>query len=115
MGVLVPSEIVPKAVNVATPVDRLSVHVPSPIITTSSLGSHSSVAGSMRQVLEASSDTPDASGVSPVMLLNVAVPPGITVCVSGNADGGGGGVTVGVIVAESILPSVSATWYATGV
>ena len=60
------------------------------------------VAGLTRHVFVASNNVPVANGVVPVMLLNVAVAPGITVSVSGVATGSGGGVTVGVIVDESV-------------
>jgi hypothetical protein len=48
------------------------------------------------------------------MLLNVVDVPGKRVFTSGVATGTGGGVTVGVIVAESIWPVESVTWYVTG-
>ena len=50
---------------------------------------------------------PVASPEVPVIVVNVAVPPGITGFVSGVATGAGGGVTVGVIVASSDRPSES--------
>jgi hypothetical protein len=53
---------------------------------------------------------PVAKPEVPVMVENVAVPPGITGFVSGVATGVGGGVTVGVIVASSERPSESVAW-----
>jgi hypothetical protein len=75
---------------------------------------HNPVAVSMKHVFVVSNSVPVAKGVVPVMLLYVAVVPGSSVITSGVATGTGGGVTVGVIVAESIWPVESVTWYVSG-
>ena len=55
-----------------------------------------------------------ASPPGPLMVVNVAVPPGITDFDSGVATGAVGIATVGVIVAFVTCPVVSATTYFTG-
>jgi hypothetical protein len=101
-AVFVPGVIVPRDTNVATPDERSSVHVPSPATVIVSDAMHNPVAVSMKHVFVVSNSVPVAKGVVPVMLLYVAVSPGSSVITSGVATGTGGGVTVGVIVAESI-------------
>ena len=51
----------------------------------------------------------------PVSVVNATVPPGMTDFVSAVATGGVGNATVGVMVASSIRPLVSATTYFTAV
>ena len=74
---------------------------------------HVDVAGSTMHVApapEVTNPVPVARPEEPVMVVNVIVPPGSTACVSGVAAGAVGGATVGVIVAETTLLRVSATW-----
>jgi hypothetical protein len=68
-----------------------------------------------KQVEAATSPTPDvASAPAPVMVVKVAVAPGITVFVSGVTTGKAGIATVGVIVAPVNWPVLSCTAYFTG-
>jgi hypothetical protein len=116
MAVFVPVVAAGSATKVITPVVVFKVKVPSPAIDTMPSGSHAAGddAGVMRHEEEATSPTPDvASAPVPVMVVNVAVPPGITALDSGVATGAGGSATVGVIVALAIWPVVSATTYFT--
>ena len=111
-AVFVPAVAFVAATKVTTPVVGFSVKVPSPAIVTTLSASH--VAGLddgvIKQVTFAPlvcNCVPVASPDVPVIVVNVAVPPGITAFVSGVATGAGGGVTVGVIVASSMRPRVS--------
>ena len=71
-------------------------------------------AGVIKQVNEVSSPTPDvAKPPVPVNVVNATVPPGMTVLDCAVATGAAGAVTVGVIVASSVRPVVSATMYFT--
>ena len=111
-AVFVPAVAFASATNVTTPVVGFSVKVPSPAMVTTLSASQAAGfdPGAMRHVALAPlvcSCVPVASPDVPVIVVNVAVPPGITALVSGVAIGAGGGVTVGVIVASSLRPSVS--------
>jgi hypothetical protein len=69
----------------------------------------------IKHVSDASKPTPEvARPPAPVIVVNVAVPPGITDFDSGVATGAVGIATVGVIVAFVTCPVVSATTYFTG-
>jgi hypothetical protein len=71
-------------------------------------------AGVMRHVDALTSPTPEvASAPVPVIVVNVAVPPGITDLLSGVATGEAGMATVGVMVALANWPVLSATTYFT--
>ena len=100
-GVLVPALAPTAATNVATPVLRLTVHVPSPAMVNVALQTESN--GSTRQgplLLPVCRLVPVASAPPPVMRFEkVAVPPGMTAWLSGVATGAVGGLTVGVMVA----------------
>ena len=73
------------------------------------------VFGVYKQVDAATSPTPDvASAPVPVMVVKVAVAPGMTDLVSGFATGKAGIATVGVIVAPVNWPVLSCTAYFTG-
>ena len=100
-AVLVPGVTPGSATNVATPVLRLTVHVPSPAMVNVAL--HWLSNGSTRQgplLLPVCRLVPVASAPPPVMRFEkVAVPPGITAWLSGVATGAVGGLTVGVMVA----------------
>jgi hypothetical protein len=111
-AVFVPAVAFASATNVTTPVAGLSVKVPSPATVTTL--SASQAAGLELGVIRHVAFTPlvcncvpVASPDVPVIVVKVAVPPGITALVSGVATGAGGGVTVGVIVASSMRPRVS--------
>ena len=111
-AVFVPAVAFASATNVTTPVDGFSVKVPSPVMVTTLSESHAAglELGVMRHVALAPlvcSCVPVASPDVPVIVVKVAVPPGITAFVSGVATGAGGGVTVGVMVASSERPSES--------
>ena len=72
-------------------------------------------AGVIKHVTEVSNPTPEvANPPVPVSVVKATVPPGITVLVCAVATGAAGAVTVGVIVASSVRPVVSATMYFTG-
>ena len=117
MDVFVPAVAAGSATNVTTPVDVFKVKVPSPAIVTTPSASHAAGddPGVMRHVEAGTSPTPDvARPLVPVMVVKVAVPPGITTFDSGVATGTGGSATVGVIVAPATWPVVSATTYFTG-
>jgi hypothetical protein len=95
------------------PVVGFNVKVPSPAMVTTLSESHVVVVGVYRQVLLSPlvcNCVPVAKPEVPVIVVNVAVPPGITGFVSAVATGAGGGVTVGVIVASSERPSESVAW-----
>ena len=118
IGVLVPCVALASATNVTTPVAAFNVYVPSPAIVT--MPSESQLAGeelgTIKQVREVLRPTPDvAKAPVPVIVVNVAVPPGITALDSGVATGAFGAVTVGVIVALATWPVESVTTYFTGV
>ena len=84
------------------------------MVTTPS-ASHDVVLGVIKQVDAATRPTPEvARPFEPVIVVNVAVPPGITASVSGVATGAAGAVTVGVIVALASCVVESATTYFTG-
>ena len=71
--------------------------------------------GVYKQVDAATSPTPEvASAPAPVMVVKVAVAPGMTVFVSGVTTGNAGMATVGVIVAPVNWPVLSCTAYFTG-
>ena len=109
-AVFVPAVAFASATNVTMPVVGFNVKVPSPAMVTTLSESHVVVVGVYRQVLLSPlvcSWVPVASPEVPVIVVNVAVPPGITGFVSDVATGAGGGVTVGVIVASSERPSES--------
>ena len=90
----------PSATNVTTPVDVFIVYVPSPAIVTTPSASHVVVLGIYKQVDAATSPTPEvASAPVPVIVVKVAVAPGMTDSVSGVATGNAGIATVGVMVA----------------
>lgn len=103
-AVCAPWVTVASATNITTPVDAFKVYVPCPAMVT--MPSASQVAGDdpgvIRHVEEGTSPTPDvARPLAPVMVVNVAVPPGITAFESGVATGNAGKETVGVIVAPA--------------
>jgi hypothetical protein len=111
-AVFVPAVAFASATNVTTPVAGFNVKVPSPeIVTTLSASQTAGLeAGVIKQVAFeplVCNCVPVASPEVPVIVVNVAVPPGITAFISGVATGAGGGVTVGVIVASSVRPSES--------
>ena len=103
------------ATKVTTPVVVFNVYVPSPAMVTTPSASHDVVLGVIKQVDAATRPTPEvARPFEPVIVVNVAVPPGITASVSGVATGAAGAVTVGVIVALASCVVESATTYFTG-
>jgi hypothetical protein len=111
-AVFVPADALAAATKVTTPVAGFNVKVPSFAIVTTLSASHTAGLedGVMRHVAFAPlvcSCVPVAKPEVPVIVVNVAVPPGITGFVSGVAAGAEGGVTVGVIVASSERPSES--------
>jgi hypothetical protein len=111
-AVFVPAVALTSATNVTTPVVGFSVKVPSPANVTTLSASHEAglELGVIRHVALTPlvcNCVPVAKPEVPVIVVNVAVPPGITAFVSGVATGAGGGVTVGVIVASSLRPRVS--------
>ena len=117
IGVLVPCVALASATNVTTPVAAFNVYVPSPAMVT--IPSASQLAGeelgTIKQVREVLRPTPDvAKAPVPVIVVNVAVPPGITALDSRVAVGAAGRETVGVIVAPVTWPVESATTYFTG-
>ena len=100
IGVFEPCVAFTSATKVTTPVEVFNVYVPSPAIVTTPSASHVVVLGVNKHVAEVLSPTPDvASAPVPVIVVNVAVPPGITAFDSGVATGNPGIDTVGVIVA----------------
>jgi hypothetical protein len=116
IGVLVPAVIELSAVNVTMPVAGSRTYVPSPVMVTELSSSHVVVAGVNKQVSLAPVVTrpvPDARPELPVIVVNVAVPPGNRDLVSGVATGAVGGSTVNVIVEFTNRSSVSAAWYFT--
>lgn len=118
MEVLLPGVAARSATKVTTPVDVFNVYVPSPAITTTP--SASQVAGDEPGVIKHV-----AVGIKPalevarppceVIVVNVAVAPGITLLVSEVATGTAGAMTVDVMVACVTWPVESATTYFTGV
>ncbi|CAB4649977.1 unannotated protein [freshwater metagenome] len=96
------------ATNVATPVVRSIVHVPSPLMVT--VVPQRLVLGSTRHGPFTEPDcrsAPVPNPPLPITVVNVAVPPGNTDCVSGVAIGALGGSMVGVIVDVAVRPKES--------
>lgn len=103
------------ATKVTTPVEVFNVYVPSPEIVTTPSASQVVVLGVIKHVDAATRPTPEvAKPFEPLIVVKVAVPPGITALVSGVATGAAGAVTVGVIVAPANCVVESATTYFTG-
>jgi hypothetical protein len=98
--VFVPVVALTSATKVTTPVEVLSVYVPSPAIVTTPSASQVVVPGVIRHVDAVLNPTVDvARPLTPVNVVKLTVPPGITVFVCGVATGAGGNPTVGVMVA----------------
>ena len=111
IDVFVPAVIELNAVNVTMPVAGSSTYVPSPVIVTELLSSHVVVVGVNKHVALAPVVTrpvPDARPEVPVIVVNVAVPPGNKDLVSGFATGAVGGSTINVIVEFTNRSKVSA-------
>jgi len=103
------------ATKVTTPVVVFNVYVPSPAMVTIPSASQVVVLGVTKQVDAATRPTPEvAKPFAPVIVVKVAVPPGMTASVSAVATGAAGAVTVGVIVALASCVVESATTYFTG-
>ena len=105
------------ATKVTTPVVVFNVYVPSPAMVRipSASQASGSEAGVIKHVDPATRPTPEvAKPFAPVIVVNVAVPPGMTAFVSAVATGATGAVTVGVIVALASCVVESATTYFTG-
>jgi hypothetical protein len=85
---------------VTTPVEVLSVYVPSPLIVSDVTHVFGVTDVLTRHVADVVKSGPPvaASPPDPVKVVKVMVPPGATTFVSGDAAGAGGDVTVGVIV-----------------
>ena len=100
IGVFEPCVAFTSATKVTTPVAAFNVYVPSPAIVTTPSASHVVVLGVSKHVTAAFNPAVAvANAPVPVIVVNVAVPPGITALLSGVATGNGGGTTVGVMVA----------------
>jgi hypothetical protein len=100
------------AVNVTMPVAGSSTYVPSPVMVTELSASHVVVLGVNRHVAVApvvARPVPVARPEVPVIVVNATDEPGNKSFVSGEAVGGGGGTTVGVMFASAVRPRTSVT------